>query len=95
MLLRYVFFQSLFVKAVLGVCPQITDLVITPMCFVQVLEAAVIAIPHSKWTERPLLVVVQDPKAKLTKEDMLRFLQVCCHYLIRVGKNAHGLRLIT
>ena len=42
----------------------------------QVLEAAVIAIPHPKWTERPLLVVVAAEGSKLTKEDMLNFLQV-------------------
>ena len=42
----------------------------------QVLEAAVIAIPHPKWTERPLLVVVSAEGSKLTKEDMLNFLQV-------------------
>ncbi|DBB00704.1 hypothetical protein WJX82_010903 [Trebouxia sp. C0006] len=41
----------------------------------QVLEAAVIAIPHPKWTERPLLVVVSAEGSKLTKEDMLNFLQ--------------------
>jgi len=46
-----------------------------PMCM-QVLEAAVIAIPHPKWTERPLLVVVSAEGSKLTKEDMLNFLQV-------------------
>lgn len=44
--------------------------------FDQVLEAAVIAIPHPKWTERPLLVVVAAEGSKLTKEDMLNFLQV-------------------
>jgi acyl-CoA synthetase (AMP-forming)/AMP-acid ligase II len=53
------------------------------MCMIQVLEAAVIAIPHPKWTERPLLVVVSAEGSKLTKEDMLNFLQVlhtiaCC-----------------
>ena len=42
----------------------------------QVLEAAVIAIPHPKWTERPLLIVVAAPDSQLSKEDMLNFLQV-------------------
>lgn len=37
-----------------------------------------IAIPHPKWTERPLLIVVAAPSANLTKEDMLNFLQVWC-----------------
>ena len=44
--------------------------------WMQVLEAAVIAIPHPKWTERPLLVVVSAPGSNLTKEDVLSFLQV-------------------
>ena len=35
-----------------------------------------IAIPHPKWTERPLLVVVSAPGSNLTKEDVLNFLQV-------------------
>ena len=38
-----------------------------------VLEAAVIACRHPKWSERPLLVVVRKPKAELTREDLLRF----------------------
>ena len=42
------------------------------------MEAAVIAIPHPKWTERPLLIVVAAPSSNLTKEDMLNFLKVCC-----------------
>lgn len=37
-------------------------------------EAAAIAVPHPKWQERPLLVVVLKPGAKLTREDILRFL---------------------
>jgi acyl-CoA synthetase (AMP-forming)/AMP-acid ligase II len=39
-----------------------------------VLEAAAIAVPHPKWQERPLLVVVAKPGAKLTRADMLRYL---------------------
>ncbi len=36
-------------------------------------EAAVIALPHPKWDERPLLVVVPKPGATLTREEMLAF----------------------
>ena len=68
----------------------------------QVLEAAVIAIPHPKWTERPLLVVVAAEGSKVTKEDMLNFLQVLhitawffrsciCflqHYVLRHSENS-------
>jgi fatty-acyl-CoA synthase len=39
-----------------------------------VAEAAVIGIPHPKWDERPLLVVVLKPGAAATKEDLLTFL---------------------
>jgi len=42
----------------------------------QVAEAAVIGIPHPKWTERPLLIIVpEDPKNPPTKEDLLAHLQ--------------------
>ena len=40
-----------------------------------VLEAAVIGVPHPKWTERPLLVVVKRPGAEPQKEDILGFLK--------------------
>jgi len=42
-----------------------------------VLEAAVIAIPHEKWQERPMAVVVPKENAagKLTEKDVLDFLQ--------------------
>jgi acyl-CoA synthetase (AMP-forming)/AMP-acid ligase II len=39
-----------------------------------VAEAAVIGIPHPKWDERPLLVVVLKPGAQATKDDLLAFL---------------------
>jgi 3-(methylthio)propionyl---CoA ligase len=39
-----------------------------------VAEAAVIGVPHAKWTERPLLVVVLKPDAIASKEDILGFL---------------------
>ena len=38
-------------------------------------EAAVIGIPHPKWAERPLLLVVPKPGAELTKESVLEFLE--------------------
>ncbi|MEE8146795.1 MAG: long-chain-fatty-acid--CoA ligase [Longimicrobiales bacterium] len=39
-----------------------------------VAHAAVIGIPHEKWSERPLLVVVRAAGAEPTKEDILEFL---------------------
>jgi fatty-acyl-CoA synthase len=41
-----------------------------------VAEAAVIAVPHPKWTERPLLVLVLRAGRTLTREEMLEFLRV-------------------
>ena len=35
--------------------------------------AACIALPHPKWDERPLLVVVKKPGAELTREQLLQF----------------------
>jgi 3-(methylthio)propionyl---CoA ligase len=40
-----------------------------------VAEAAVIGVPHPKWDERPLLIVVRRPDAEVIKEDVLAFLQ--------------------
>ena len=40
-----------------------------------VAEAAVIGIAHSKWQERPLLVVVKKPGQDLTREEILKFLE--------------------
>jgi len=40
-----------------------------------VAEAAVIGIPHPKWTERPLLIVVRKPGAAVSTEDVLAWLQ--------------------
>jgi len=42
--------------------------------------AACIAVPHPKWDERPLLVVVRKPNAELSKEELL------AHYDGRVAK---------
>ncbi|MCY1370274.1 3-methylmercaptopropionyl-CoA ligase [compost metagenome] len=39
-----------------------------------VAEAAVIGIPHEKWQERPLLVVVLKPGRAVSKADVLDFL---------------------
>jgi fatty-acyl-CoA synthase len=36
-----------------------------------ILEAAVIGIPHPKWGERPLLVVVTKPEVAITREQIL------------------------
>jgi fatty-acyl-CoA synthase len=45
-----------------------------------VAEAAVIGIPHPKWTERPLLIIVRKPGSEVSQEDILAFLD---------GKIAH------
>ena len=36
-------------------------------------EAAVIGVPHPKWTERPLLLAVMKPGAMVSREDLLGF----------------------
>jgi fatty-acyl-CoA synthase len=40
-----------------------------------VAEAAVIGLPHPKWDERPLLIVVKKPGQEVTKAEMLKFLE--------------------
>ena len=40
-----------------------------------VAEAAAIAVPHSRWTERPLLVVVRKTGREVTKEALLGFME--------------------
>src|SRR5471030_182657 len=40
----------------------------------EIIEAAAIAIPHEKWAERPLLVVVRDPASHLDREGVLAYL---------------------
>jgi fatty-acyl-CoA synthase len=37
-------------------------------------EAAVVGLPHPKWDERPMLVVVLKPGQSATKEELLNFL---------------------
>ncbi len=36
-----------------------------------IVEAAVIAVPHPKWQERPLVIAVKQPGATVTKEDVI------------------------
>ncbi|HLY05691.1 MAG TPA: long-chain-fatty-acid--CoA ligase [Rhizomicrobium sp.] len=40
-----------------------------------VAEAAVIGMPHPKWDERPLLIVVRKPGEQIAKEDIMRYLE--------------------
>ena len=42
-----------------------------------VAEAAVIAVPHPKWQERPLAVVVQKEGASATQEELISYLKPC------------------
>jgi fatty-acyl-CoA synthase len=39
-----------------------------------VLEAAVIGVPHERWSERPIACVVPRPGMEVTKEDLIAFL---------------------
>ena len=38
-------------------------------------QTAVIAVPHPKWDERPLLIAVKKEDAQVTKEDVLNHLK--------------------
>jgi acyl-CoA synthetase (AMP-forming)/AMP-acid ligase II len=38
-------------------------------------EAAVIGVPHRKWDERPLLVVVKKNDAALSRDDLMDFMR--------------------
>jgi fatty-acyl-CoA synthase len=49
------------------------DLENIAMAHPQVAMAACIAVPHPKWDERPLLVVVRKPGSELTREELLAF----------------------
>ena len=40
-----------------------------------VAEAAVIGVPHPKWSERPLLIIIRAEGAELTREEMLGWLE--------------------
>ena len=50
------------------------------MAHPQVLEAAVVGLPHERWQERPLACVVVKPGAQLTKQDII------AHLTARVAK---------
>jgi fatty-acyl-CoA synthase len=41
----------------------------------KVAEAAVIGMPHPKWDERPLLIIVLKPDVTATKEEILKYLE--------------------
>jgi fatty-acyl-CoA synthase len=47
------------------------------MAHPKVLKAAVIAVPHEKWVERPLACVVPKPESKgsLTAEELIEYLR--------------------
>ena len=47
----------------------------TAMGHEAVAEAAVIGVPHPKWTERPLLIIIKAEGAQLTREEMLGWLE--------------------
>ena len=49
------------------------DLENTAVAHPAVKEAAVIGVPHPKWDERPLLIVVKKPGASLTRDELLEF----------------------
>jgi fatty-acyl-CoA synthase len=38
-------------------------------------EAAAIGLPHPRWDERPLLVIVRKPGAQVTAEEVLRHME--------------------
>ena len=40
-----------------------------------VAEAAVIGLPHPKWDERPLLIVVRNPGSEVSAEEVLEFME--------------------
>ena len=46
----------------------------TAMGHPAVAEAAVIGVPHPKWTERPLLIIIKAEDAELTREEILEWL---------------------
>jgi fatty-acyl-CoA synthase len=45
------------------------------MAHPKVLEAAVIAVPHPKWVERPMACVVPKPGATLAPDEIMEFLR--------------------
>ena len=51
------------------------DLENAAMCHPSVQHAAAIGVPHPKWQERPLLIVVKAPGKSLESDELQRFLQ--------------------
>ena len=51
------------------------DLENTAVAHPAVAEAAVVGIPHPKWDERPLLIVVRKKDAQVTREELLKFFE--------------------
>lgn len=51
------------------------DLENTAVGHPDIMEAAVIGMPHPKWDERPLLIVVTMEGKKITKEEVLNYLE--------------------
>jgi acyl-CoA synthetase (AMP-forming)/AMP-acid ligase II len=51
------------------------DLENTAVAHPAVAEAAVVAVRHPKWDERPLLIVVRKPGASVSKQDLLAFFE--------------------
>ena len=51
------------------------DLENTAVGHPEVAEAAVIGVPHPKWDERPLLIIVRKPGGSVTKEQILDYLR--------------------
>jgi 3-(methylthio)propionyl---CoA ligase len=51
------------------------DLENTAVAHPAVAEAAVVAVNHPKWDERPLLIVVKKQEAELTREELLKFFE--------------------
>jgi fatty-acyl-CoA synthase len=49
------------------------DLENTAVAHPAVAEAAVVAVRHPKWDERPLLIAVKKPGANLTRDELLKF----------------------
>ncbi len=56
------------------------DCAMSSYACVKVLEAAAIGVPHPKWTERPLLVVVPHPGQNPSKDELLSYFQVRSAY---------------
>jgi 3-(methylthio)propionyl---CoA ligase len=51
------------------------DLENAAMCHPSVQHAAAVGVPHPKWQERPLLVVVKAPGKEVDKDELRRFLE--------------------